>query len=300
MAIILCSLQMDTLSEQHIRVATRKSPLAMKQTEMTVEYLSSAMSDAAFELLPMSTSGDQRLKWSLEVKGGKGLFTKELELAMLEKRADLAVHSAKDLPTDNPEGLVIAGFLPRADPLDVLVVREGVQELKTIATASPRRRHQAQLYYPDTTYTEIRGSVETRLRKLAEGESDADATFLAAAGLARLGIESFPGLEFRPMTLEKMVPAAGQAAIALQCRAEDLELFAPHMCSTTAQSVDLERAVLAGLGGGCHTAVGVHSTGTTLHIYHHTYGRRDLELPAEPVEDLEAYVATILADLTQA
>ncbi|MGB0372426.1 MAG: hydroxymethylbilane synthase [Opitutales bacterium] len=281
----------------HIRVATRKSPLALKQTEMAIGFLSDALPDAQFEQLPMSTSGDQRLAWSLEVKGGKGLFTKELELAMLEKRADLAIHSAKDLPTDNPEGLVLPGFLPRANPVDVLVVREGVDQPSKIATGSPRRRHQAQLIFEGVEFTEIRGSVETRLRKIAQGETDAEATFLAAAGLARLGIESFSGLEFRPMTLEQMVPAAGQAAIALQCREENLELFSPFLCEKTGQAVNLERAVLAGLGGGCHTAVGVHATETSLHIYHHEYGRTDLELPVLGAGDIADFVEATLKDL---
>ncbi|MEM9025527.1 MAG: hydroxymethylbilane synthase [Verrucomicrobiota bacterium] len=278
-------------------MATRKSPLALKQTEMAIAYLSDAMPSAEFEELRMSTSGDQRLAWSLEVKGGKGLFTKELELAMLEGRADLAIHSAKDLPTENPEGLVLAGFLPRADPLDVLVVREGVETPARIATGSPRRRHQAQRIFENISFTEIRGSVETRLRKIAEGETDAEATFLAAAGLARLGIDSFPGLVFRPMTLGQMVPAAGQAAIALQCRAEDFETYSSYLCDSTAFSVNLERAVLAGLGGGCHTAVGVHASENQLHIYHHDHGRKDLDLPHIGASEVDGFVSDALAKL---
>ncbi|MEM7674357.1 MAG: hypothetical protein AAF212_13520, partial [Verrucomicrobiota bacterium] len=134
-------------------------------------------------------------------------------------------------------------------------------------------------------------------RKIAEGETEAEATFLAAAGLARLGIDSFPGLVFRPMTLAQMVPAAGQAAIALQCRAEDFETFSSFLCARTAYAVNLERAVLAGLGGGCHTAVGVHASENQLHIYHHDYGRKDMDLPHIGASQVEGFVSDALTKL---
>ncbi|MDA9961897.1 hydroxymethylbilane synthase, partial [Opitutales bacterium] len=156
-----------TETAPHITLATRKSPLALKQAELAVEALKAGMG-AEVELLPLSTTGDRQLEWSLEQEGGKGLFTKELETALLEGRADLAVHSAKDMPTDMPTGLALAGYLPREDPRDMLVFREGVDVPRVIATGSPRRRSQLSERFPEVEWKEIRGNVGTRLRKIAE------------------------------------------------------------------------------------------------------------------------------------
>ena len=147
------------------------------------------MPELKFRIEKMVTTGDRQREWSLEKKGGKGLFTKELEDALLEKRADLAVHSAKDLPSEMPEGLSIAGFLPRESPEDVLVLKDGIDAPARIATGSPRRRVQLRFLYPQVEFIEIRGNVDTRLAKIADGY--ADATVLAAAGLNRLGIDSW-------------------------------------------------------------------------------------------------------------
>ena len=248
-------------------LATRKSPLALKQADLASSVLAEKLGIEA-ETLPLSTTGDQRLEWSLEQEGGKGLFTKELEVALLEGRADVAVHSAKDLPTEMPSGLALAGYLPREDPRDVLVARADVARPKVIATGSPRRR--AQLLatrWSDAEMKEIRGNVETRLRKIAEGH-EADATVLAAAGLIRLGIEDFPGLRFEHLPIEEMVPAPGQAAIALQVREADLGRFKAACDTVTAEAVDFERAVLATMGGGCQIAVGVHRQGDSLFIFY--------------------------------
>jgi len=211
-------------------------------------------------LLKIVTTGDQRLEWSLEERGGKGLFTRELEHALLNGDADFAVHSAKDLPGEMPDGLAVAGYLPRADPRDVLVLRAGVATPKNIATSSPRRRLQIRALFPDAQFSEIRGNVDTRLRKIAENTAGgADATLLAAAGLARLRIGNWPGVEFHALGFENMVPAVGQAAIAVQCRAADAAKFAPHFDAMTAKNVALERAFQSALGGGCQTALGVHA-----------------------------------------
>ncbi len=248
-------------------LATRKSPLALKQADLASSVLAEKLGIEA-ETLPLSTTGDQRLEWSLEQEGGKGLFTKELEVALLDGRADVAVHSAKDLPTEMPEGLVLAGYLPREDPRDVLVARVAVARPKVIATGSPRRRAQLlATHWTDAQMKEIRGNVETRLRKIAE-DHEADATVLASAGLIRLGIEDFPGLRFEPLPIEEMVPAPGQAAIALQVREADLGRFEVACDSVTAAAVDFERAVLATMGGGCQVAVGVHRQGDSLFIFH--------------------------------
>ena len=239
------------MSETSAKVvlATRKSPLALRQAELVAAAVEESLG-AEVETLPLSTTGDQRLEWSLEQEGGKGLFTKELEVALLEGRADLAVHSAKDLPTEMPEGLVLVGYLPREDPCDVLVVREDVTEPKVIATGSPRRRSQLATRFPDAEWKEIRGNVGTRLRKIAK-DHEADATVLAAAGLKRLGIDGFPGLRFEPFPVEEMIPAPGQAAIAMQVRQADAERFVTACDAATAEAVDLERAVLEAMGGGC-------------------------------------------------
>jgi len=257
-------------------LATRQSPLALRQAELAASALREKL-DAEVETLPLSTTGDQRLEWSLEQEGGKGLFTKELEVALLEKRADLAVHSAKDLPTEMPDGLALAGYLPREDPRDVLVIREDISEPKVIATGSPRRRSQLAVRYPAAEWKEIRGNVGTRLAKIAEDHL-ADATVLAAAGLHRLGIDGFPGLRFEPFSVEEMIPAPGQAAIALQVRAEEIDRFLPACDSATAEAVDLERAVLEALGGGCQVAIGVHRQGDRLFLFHADKGRCVVDL----------------------
>jgi len=247
-------------------LATRKSPLALAQAEMAAARLRSALGIET-ELLKLVTTGDRQAGWSLEKQGGKGLFTGELEQALLERRADVAVHSSKDLPGDNPEGLAVAGYLPRANPRDVLVIREGLARPNRIATGSPRRRQQIARLFPEAKFVEIRGNVDTRLRKVAE-LGEADATILAAAGLARLGIAGWPGLEFRPLDFSQMVPAVGQGAVALQCRTEDADQLAPALDPATAKALGLERAVQSALGGGCQTALGAHATADFLYFFH--------------------------------
>ena len=265
-----------TKTSSPVILATRKSPLALKQAELAASALRQNLG-AEVETLSLSTTGDQQLEWSLEQQGGKGLFTKELEVALLEGRADVAVHSAKDLPTELPDGLVLAGYLPREDPRDVFVVREDLAEPKVIASGSPRRRSQLASRFPDAEWKEIRGNVGTRLRKIAE-DHEADATILAAAGLSRLGIETFAGLRFEPFSVEEMIPAPGQAAIALQVREADAERFKSACDVATAEAVDLERAVLESLGGGCQVAIGVHRHENRLFIFHADKGHCVVDL----------------------
>lgn len=262
-------------------VATRKSPLAMAQTHLTEALFAKTIPSRPVRIEKMETTGDKRRDWSLEAKGGKGLFTKELEDALLEGRADIAVHSAKDLPADMPEGLSIAGYLPREACEDVLILREGVEAPKTIATGSPRRRIQLRYLFPEAEFSEIRGNVDTRLKKIADGV--ADATVLAAAGLNRLGIKSWPGVIFRTLSLEECVPAVGQAAVAIQCRTEDVDTYRPHLDEDTGVAVTLERAFLETLGGGCQVAFAVNYTGTTLRIYHKQCGKEFRNLVREYV-----------------
>jgi hydroxymethylbilane synthase len=276
-------------------LATRKSPLALAQAELVAAHLRDRLG-AECELLKIVTTGDRQAEWSLEERGGKGLFTKELESALLENRADVAVHSAKDLPGDAVPGLATAGYLPRGDPRDMLVLRTGVGTPRTIATGSPRRRKQASLLYPGASFVEIRGNVDTRLGKIAE-RNVADSTILAAAGLERLGIASWPGVEFRLLGFEAMVPAVGQGAIALQCRAGDAAQFAGVLDQATARGLGLERAVQAALGAGCHTALGVHATGDTLYLFHEDAGLRSVALSAADFASPAAAAARILSQL---
>lgn len=267
------------MSTKEIVIATRQSPLALAQTELSLALLQQAMPDRSFRIEKMVTTGDRRTEWSLEKEGGKGLFTKELEDALLDGRADLAIHSAKDLPSDMPQGLSIAGYLPRELTEDVLVLKEGVETPKVIATGSPRRRTQLRYLFPEAEFIEIRGNVDTRLNKIKAGL--ADATVLAAAGMKRLGIELWEGVTFRKLTLDECIPAVGQAAVAMQCRSGDVERFGPHLDQDTLIAVRLERAFMQRLGGGCQVAFGVNYTGDRLRIYHKVCGRESRVVPFE-------------------
>lgn len=283
------------MSASNLILATRKSPLALAQSEMVAAHLRSTLG-VGVELQKFVTTGDRQTEWSLEQKGGKGLFTSELEQALLQGEADLAVHSTKDLPGEMPAGLMIAGYMPRADTRDVLVLRAGVEQPAKLATGSPRRRLQLARLYPDVEFCEIRGNVDTRLRKVAE-QHVADGTVLAAAGLARLGITGWPGLEFHPLAHDRMVPAVGQGAIAVQTRLADSARFADVLDAPTARSVAVERAFQAALGGGCHTAFAAHATVDTLYLFHENTGLQHFPLAeddfAAPVETAARILKTL-------
>lgn len=286
----MCFSDPETMSAALI--ATRKSPLAVKQAELALERLRMQRPKETFELLKLSTKVDERLNWSLEKRGGIGLFTKELEAALLDGRAALAIHSAKDLPTISVEELSIAGYLPRARPYDVLVRRRGETELKTIASSSPRRRAQVGHLYPQAEWTTIRGNVGTRLGKIAGGVCDA--SLLAAAGLERLGIESYEGLEFIELPVDEVVPAPGQGAIAVQCRSEDLALYENSFCPQTALAVSLEKGFLRRLGSGCQIPVGAFYSERLFHIYHPDVGYRSFEIPLESLDQVEPELDKIM------
>lgn len=278
-----------------IVLATRKSPLALTQTEMVAAHLRLHLG-VETELLKIVTTGDKQTEWSLEKRGGKGLFTKELELALERGEADVAVHSSKDLPGDQPAGLAIGGYLPRADTRDVLVLHAGIDTPKTIATSSPRRRLQIQRLFPEVQFTEIRGNVDTRLKKIGELHL-ADGTILAAAGLKRLGIETWPGVEFAPLDFEQMVPAVGQGAIAIQCREPDAAKFAAVFDAATARAVNVERAFQNALGGGCHTAFAAHVAGDTLHLFHENTGVRRFSLTSADFAEPQAVAVRLLREV---
>jgi len=268
-----------------IVLATRRSPLALKQAELVADRISRTLNQEV-NLLPLVTTGDRQSEWSLEKAGGKGLFTKELEQALLDGQADLAVHSAKDMPTDMPDGLDLVAFLPRENPADVLVVKEGVESPACLASGSPRRRTQAALLFPDAKWIEFRGNVETRLRKIAAG-GEADATLLAAAGLHRLGIHHFPGLIFKELSFDDMVPAPGQGAIAIQARVEDRELFHQINDEETHKAVTQERSVLDAFGGGCQVALGAHLSKDNglFYFFHETCGIKSLKVDGRKEKD---------------
>ncbi len=278
-----------------ILLATRKSPLALTQTEMVAAHLRATIPGAECELVKMVTTGDRQAEWSLTKQGGKGLFTAELEQALLRGEAHVAVHSCKDLPGEIVAGLVVAGYMPREDVRDVLVLREGVTTPATIATSSPRRQLQVKKLFPAATFTEIRGNVDTRLKKIAAGA--ADATILARAGMNRLGIHSWPGITFRPLNLDESVPAVGQGAIAIQSRAGDAARFAAVLDAATARSVTVERALQAALGGGCQMAFAAHVAGDKLYFFHEKTGIRTLPLADADYAAPAATAARVLKEL---
>ena len=283
------------MSSREFVLATRKSPLAMAQAELARSFLSCAFSTRSFSLLPIVTTGDRKKNWSLADQGGKGLFVKELEEALLSGRADLAIHSAKDLPTDMDERLVLAGYLPREAANDVLAIHPQCRSPRSIASGSPRRRAQISRLFSSVTWLEIRGNVGTRLAKIERGE--ADGTVLALAGLKRLGLGRPSRLVYLPLTLEQSVPAAGQGAIALQCRREDASEFSDPLDRRTAYDVTLERAILAELGGGCQVACGVWVGGRRALVYHEDYGFSEFPLETRGMGNAAKVGAAVVAQL---
>ncbi|MBI3625960.1 MAG: hydroxymethylbilane synthase [Candidatus Rokubacteria bacterium] len=250
------------MSAGAIRVGTRESPLALRQATLLADRVRELAPERAVELVPMKTSGDRLGQVALGSLGGKGLFVKELEEAVIAGRVDLAVHSLKDLPAALPDGLCLAAFLPRADPRDVLVSRTGagIGDLPRgarVGTSSLRRRVLLLSVRPDLKIETIRGNVDTRLRRLTEGAYDA--IVLAAAGLERLGL----GLEHaRPLDPDQFIPAVGQGILAVEARADDrrlLELLGRLDHHGTRRQAEAERAFLRHLGASCHTPVAGHA-----------------------------------------
>jgi hydroxymethylbilane synthase len=245
-----------------VRIGTRGSPLALIQAQEVKRRLVDAWPElaapGAVTVVPIKTSGDRIQDRTLADAGGKGLFTKEIEEALLAGTVDLAVHSMKDMPTWLPDGLTIPCLLPREDPRDALIAgrARALADLKPgaiVGTASLRRQAQILALRPDLRVVSLRGNVETRLRKIAAGE--ADATLLALAGLKRLGMVDRASAVLTP---EEMLPAVAQGAIGVECRAADtraLELLAPLHDRPTGIVVTAERALLARLDGSCRTPI---------------------------------------------
>lgn len=276
-------------------VATRKSPLALEQANRVCAWLSKEFPSEHFKKLEVSTEIDERLDWSVEERGGIGLFTKELESALSGNQASLAVHSAKDMPTTDPDGLSIAGYLPRAIAHDVLIYRDGCATPKTIATSSPRRLKQIAKLFPNAKWKTIRGNVGTRLKKIVELECEA--TILAAAGLQRLGISSYKNLIFRNFELEEVVPAPGQGAIAVQCRTSDLSKYNNLFCTSTQIAVEMEKGFLRRLGSGCQIPVGAYYNKGSFRIFHPNTGYRIFELELGKREEIEPALDKLMAEL---
>lgn len=245
-----------------VRIATRKSALALWQAEYVKAKLEHFHQDINVVLVPMTTKGDIILDTPLAKVGGKGLFVKELEVAMLEGRADIAVHSMKDVPVEFPDGLDLEVICPREDPRDAFVSNtyatlSDLPQGAIVGTSSLRRQCQLKAKRPDLDIRDLRGNVNTRLKKLDDGQYDA--IILAAAGLIRLKMGERIAQHIEP---EEMLPANGQGAVGIECRIDDntiKALLAPLECSTTRIRVLTERAMNKALEGGCQVPIASYS-----------------------------------------
>jgi hydroxymethylbilane synthase len=253
---------MSMPSTAPLRIATRKSQLALWQAEHVATLLRGLHAGLAVELVPMVTQGDRIQDRSLAAIGGKGLFIKELEVALEERRADIAVHSMKDLPGDLPAGLIIAAVLERADPRDALLSKKAARlhdlpQGARLGTSSLRRQAQLMAARPDLRIEPLRGNVDTRLRRLDAGEMDA--IVLACAGLIRLGLESRITVRLDPAI---SLPAVAQGVIGIECRGADartLALVSRLNHRDTRIAMDAERAFAHRLGGSCQSPIAAHA-----------------------------------------
>ncbi|UQS90525.1 hydroxymethylbilane synthase [Pseudomonas chlororaphis subsp. piscium] len=250
------------MSSREIRIATRKSALALWQAEHVKARLEAAHPGLIVTLVPMVSRGDKLLDSPLSKIGGKGLFVKELETALLENEADIAVHSMKDVPMDFPEGLGLFCICEREDPRDAFVSNtySGLDDLpagSVVGTSSLRRQAQLLARRPDLQIRFLRGNVNTRLAKLDAGEYDA--IILAAAGLIRLGFEDRISSS---ISVDDSLPAGGQGAVGIECRTADSEihkLLAPLHHADTADRVTAERALNKHLNGGCQVPIACYA-----------------------------------------
>ena len=250
------------MSVTKVKLGTRKSRLALWQTNHVMALLQNAWPSLKCETVPFVTQGDRTLDTPLPAIGGKGLFTQELEEALLHGDIDIAVHSLKDLPVRNPDGLTVGAIPRRGDVRDTLVTNgysrlADLPHASVVGTSSMRRKAQVLALRPDLEVRSIRGNVDTRIRKVKEGLYDA--TILAGAGLARLNLEHEVA---QWLVLEEMLPAPGQGALGIQCRADDwqtLQQLAALDHPPTRRAVAAERAFLEALGGGCSAPVAAHA-----------------------------------------
>ena len=243
-----------------LRIGTRGSPLALAQAYETRKRLTEALdvTEDSFEIVVISTSGDRILDRPLKEVGGKGLFTKEIEQEMLDGKIDIAVHSMKDMPVEQPDGLMLGCYLPREDVRDAFVSSHfnNVSDLPSgskVGTSSLRRKAQLKFFRPDLEVVEFRGNVQTRLKKLSDGV--ASCTFLAMAGLNRLGLANVAQSAINP---SEMLPAIAQGAIGIEWREADkktADILKKIHHEETAQQINAERAFLAELDGSCQTPI---------------------------------------------
>ncbi|BAT56414.1 porphobilinogen deaminase [Nostoc sp. NIES-3756] len=252
-------------AKRTIRIGSRKSQLALVQTYWVREQLQNSFPDINFEVHTMSTQGDKILDVALAKIGDKGLFTKELEVGMLNEEIDFAVHSLKDLPTNLPEGLALAAITERENPADALVVHEKFKDKQidtlpagaVVGTSSLRRLAQLRHKFPHLTFKDVRGNLNTRLAKLDAGEYDA--LILAAAGLQRLGMGD---RIHQVIPKEVSLHAVGQGALGIECRADDAELISLLKAIEHPETRDrclAERSFLRSLEGGCQVPIGVNT-----------------------------------------
>lgn len=241
-----------------IRIGSRESVLAVAQAQLLIDYMKKNCEQIEPELVTMKTTGDRILDRTLDQVGGKGLFVKELEAALRDRRIDLCVHSLKDVPMDVPQDLPIIGCSAREDVRDVLVLPQGVtawDHSRLVGTSSKRRAQQLEALYPDINCASVRGNVQTRLKKLDQG--DYGALILAAAGLKRLGLEARICRYFEP---EELLPAGGQGILALQGRAgEDYHFLDGFFDADSMVAAEAERAFLRELDGGCTSPVAAYA-----------------------------------------
>jgi len=250
------------MSDRTLRIATRRSPLALWQAEHVAARLQALYPGQTVALVPIKTQGDRILDVPLAKIGGKGLFIKELEQALLEGQADLAVHSMKDVPAELPAGLCLSTLLESADPRDALLSRQsggwsGLPHGARIGTSSLRRQCQLRFLRPDLRFDFLRGNVGTRLQKLDDGAFDA--IVLAAAGLDRLGLAARISERLSPSI---SLPAVGQGVIGIECRSDDdtlHALLAPLDHATSRHRVTAERALNGRLNGGCQVPIAAHA-----------------------------------------
>ena len=281
----------------HIKVGTRKSPLALKQTDLACHWIDERLSDFTHEIIPINTEIDSHLNYSLETQGGIGLFTKELDSALLNETIDLAVHSSKDLPIHLNPKLEVIGYLPRASAFDVLISNKPIKLIENIATSSPRRKEQLKSLFPNARFNHIRGNVETRLKKLFDNE--ADATLLAEAGLDRLAIHSFENLNFTTIEPEVIVPAAGQGAIAIVSRKGSITASNLKFCEKTERAVSFEKEVLAILDGGCQSPAGVYFDGSHLHLFEPGIGYKCFHKNSETFSEFHSSTIKTIKELKE-
>ena len=240
-----------------IRVGSRGSRLALTQAERASSHLRAPGIEIA--LVPITTAGDKDRTKPFGEIGSRGVFVKELEEALLEHRIDVAVHSAKDMTSSDPEGLVVGAYLERDDPRDALCGATEIRPGMRVGTASARRKAQLLALEPTLSIEGLRGNIDTRLRK--RGERGLDAVVLAACGLDRLGLGAEIGHRFDP---DELLPEAAQGALALQVRAEETHLVAAADHAETRRRVEAVRATVATVGGGCLAPVAAYHDGSTL------------------------------------